>query len=247
MKKNNDLVKMGFLKGLKVSFDSILDNFKSFMFFSVLCALFSSCLTLVSEIKENRMFLFVVFILSVVLFLLIVSLFINCWFNILNKENKIKEILKSISLKDVFRTLFFVLANIIAWGGIVASSIFLYNRVVTLSFGLEILIYLGLSVVIFICFLFLLNYVVFIRFLKKENWLIFRSHFWALYDNVNQILGWTFFLFIMFFVLSRELSSIFVSYSFLVKLVNIWSFYFCLAFYISILNYQYEKIFLNKD
>ena len=66
MKKNNDLVKMGFLKGLKVSFDSILDNFKSFMFFSVLCALFSSCLTLVSEIKENRMFLFVVFILSVV-------------------------------------------------------------------------------------------------------------------------------------------------------------------------------------
>ena len=26
MKKNNDLVKMGFLKGLKVSFDSILDN-----------------------------------------------------------------------------------------------------------------------------------------------------------------------------------------------------------------------------
>ena len=154
MKKNNDLVKMGFLKGLKVSFDSILDNFKSFMFFSVLCALFSSCLTLVSEIKENRMFLFVVFILSVVLFLLIVSLFINCWFKILNKENKIKEILKSISLKDVFRTLLFVLANIIAWGGIVASSIFLYNRVVTLSFGLEILIYLGLSVVIFICFLF---------------------------------------------------------------------------------------------
>lgn len=244
MEKNSNLVKMSFLKGLKVSFDSILDNFKSFMFFSVLCALFSSCLTLIAKIKEDSLFLFAIY---VVLFLLTVSFFINCWFKVLNKESKIKVILKSILIKDVFRTLAFVLANIVAWCVIVGSSLFLYNRVATLGFGLEILIYLGLSIIVILCFLFLLNFVVFICFLKKEKCLIFRNHFFALYDNVNQIIGWTFFLFIMFFVLSREVSSIFILPTFFVSIINMWCFYFCLAFYISILNYQYEKIFLDKN
>ncbi len=244
MEKKNELVKMSFFKGLKVSFDSIIDNFKSFMFFSLFCSLPLSALKIFLSIKEDS---FVCFLVFAFIFLFVVSFFINCWFNVLNKENNIKNILKSFSVKNVFRTLFFVFANILAWVLIIGISMFLFNRVVEFNFWLEFLLYLGLSFIIMLCFIFLLNYVIFIRFLKREEWFVFRNHFWALYDNVNKIIAWTFVLFLMFFVLCKELSSFFVLPDFFVNMIYLWAFYFCLAFYISILNYQYEKIFLNRD
>lgn len=243
MEEKNKLVKMSFVKGLTYSFNSILDNFMGFMFFSLICSLFSSVLKTIFDGTNNILF----YLSFIVLFLLNVSFFINCWFSILLGDNKIKGILKSFSVKKLFRTLLFVFLNIFTWSIIIGASAFLYKRVAELNIWLEIFIYLGLSFIIILCFLFLLNFVVFICFLKKEKWLVFHKNFWAIYDNVNKIMGWIFVLFIMFFVLSYELSSVFVMPDFLTVTLKMWVFYFCLAFYVSNLNYQYEEIFINKS
>ena len=109
MEKKNELVKMSFFKGLKLSFDDVFDHLCSFMFISITCAFFSILLKDVLMMLGNASSL--IFIAYVVFFLLIVSFFINSWFLILSKKCKITYILKSQSFKDVLRTLFFVFSN----------------------------------------------------------------------------------------------------------------------------------------
>jgi hypothetical protein len=240
-----NLIKMSFFEGLNKSFNDLLDNMKPFMFFSLLCSFLSVLFYFIfSLIGVNNL---VVFVLFSIVFIFITSFFINTWFSCINYENKIKNILKKFSIKSIFRTTLFVVLNILIWGTILGVSFYLYNRVVAFNFWLELFSFLGLTAIVVCCFFFLLSSVVFICYLKKEKWFIFHKIFWGVFDNINRIMGWSFLIFVIFFMFNKDVQVITYLPGFVINMLSMWCFYLCLALYLSILNYQYEKLFKNND
>ena len=247
MENNKNVVKMSFFKGLKVSFDSIVDNFFIFTFLSLFCSFFISLANYV--FVAYGMTNPVILLSFIFAFFLFTSFFVNNWYNVIeHKDVSIKSIFINFSFKDTLRTSTFLFFNCLAWSVVVGISFYLYNKDATTTLTHEFFIFFMLSLIVILCLLFLLNFVVFICFLRKEKWFVFSKVFLPTYDNVNKIMGWTFVLLIMFFILLNEVSvsSMYDIPNFLVTGLFIWVFYFCLAFYISILNYQYEKILVEK-
>ncbi len=194
-------------------------------------------------------------LLLFVLLLFLMACFVNRWWMIAFKGMGFAEVIKiKPDTKDI-KVLGFLLVYLVIFLIVGGGLYLLYSRTATPDLKLELAIFVGVSLVIVMSLVLLLNAVVFARFLEGEEWFVIRQTLLPLFDNIYKIVAWflfylLFFAYLMrqagslFFVLQRELP-LFIS-SFLSEFALQFVFYLVAACVVSLLKLQADCIFKDR-
>lgn len=234
LNKSGGTVAIPFLSGLGYPLKKIKDKRNDFLYLTALISFLTTA--------AYSVFVPVSFPFFAVFFLIFCGYYINKWFDVSENGEKLKL---KINLKD-FKTACWFLLYLGLWVIFCFSSYILSARKPSADWREELLFFIAVSLVMVIAMLLLMNFVCFIRFLKKKKWLCLRKTFWPVLDNLYKLFGW-FFIYLIFFAYILYLTAslqpplpvkLFLSYFIL---------YAAVAMLVSSLSYQEKFIFKDES
>ncbi len=184
------------------------------------------------------------------------AMFINRWWLIAFNNVPFNEAIKEKKIGNDLKTVGFMFLFLIAIAVVGGGFYFLYSRKATPNLDLELGLFVLVSLVIIAGVLFLVNAVVFIRFLEGKNWFVFKKTFVPVFDNVYKLLAWFLFYMFLFIYLLRQVSILFafcrkflplLLSSFIGDFAMYFVFYLLMACFVSLLQFQIKYIFADES
>lgn len=138
---------------------------------------------------------------------------------------------------------------------LLAEVFILSSRIATPDLGMELIIFIAVSMLVIAALFFIINAVVFARFLDDQEWFVYRKTFWPTFDNIYKLIIWflCYLLLLGYFVASVKKifdASLNVLPLFwgnlLSQFVLQYVFYLMIIFFLSFLRYQEYYIFKEK-
>ena len=247
-----------FFGGLAYPMKQIENHFKGFLKLTCVVTLFNAIVSLL--LGRNFLcglgidtsgfycsFSILAMVVSVFSFIGGTAWYINRWYSVSESGERVEP---KPNLKDI-KTVGCILFYFALWF-VAGWTIYLLNvRKPAEDWREELLFFFILTMILLSVLIFLVNSVLFVRFLQGEKWMCIRSSFWPVFDNLYKILGWFLFYFLMFAYVFHSISMFWVQNEWLPLWVNILAgelcFYFmvyiCIAVFISSLAYQAKYIF----
>ena len=201
MKKDDEkTIIIPFWKGFIYPFTIIKNNSNIFFTLTGLFALTTAILALITGNSSGCKFgdssmIFCstsisTFIIFILFFLLGISLYSSRILMITQKQKTLKEMIKEYYHPEDTRTIITIILNCLAWGCIAYCAYTLDTRVPTPNFYAELIYFLFFSGIIILCFIYLLNNVLLLRFIEGKKWLKLNQSFWPIFDNLIKFMLW---------------------------------------------------------
>lgn len=201
MEKDTDnTIKIPFWKGFLYPFIIIKNNLNNFLtltgvfaFITALCSLVTGSSSGCKFGDESQIFcsnsIYTVITFGIIL-LLGVSLYSSRILMITQNQKNLKEVIKKYYHPEDTKTIITIALNCIALVLIVYCSYTLDTRVPTPNFYAELIYFLFFSGIIILCFIYLINNVVMLRFIIGKKWLVINQTFWPIFDNLVKFMLW---------------------------------------------------------
>ena len=199
-KDTDDTIKIPFWKGFLYPFIVIKNNLNNFLtltgVFAFITALLSLAMGCSSGCKfgdESQIFcsnsIYTVIAFGVIL-LLGISLYSNRILMITQNTKDLKEVIKKYYHPEDTKTIITLTLNFLTWILIVYCAHILSIRVPTPNFYAELIYFLFFSGIIVLCFIYLINNVIMLRYITGKKWLVLNQTFWPVFDNLVKFMLW---------------------------------------------------------
>ncbi len=255
IKDDENKANFSFIKGLVYPLMTTSDNMKNFLMLTC----FFSLITTVISLSLGRAFMcgleysfdaevgvfcsFSVFnqVLSVLVNLVCISLYVNRVGMIKEKQEKNFWFLQRQGVKKELKSFFVVCLFLLFWGIICGLGYLLKIRQPVADWKIEISIFaiasLGMIVFIFL----LLDFVVFVHWLKGGRFFEIKKVFWPVFDELFKLMTWFFIYLFIFSFLFLSVFRFFVrDLSFLGVFGNEFCIYFVLYFMVAMMYFSFE-------
>ncbi len=156
--------------------------------------------------------------ISIVLWLFGLAFFINRWYLCVYCRIPVCEALKMLCWKKDFKTLGFIVAYFGLWLVIGIVFYLLRKRIPSSEWLIELSYFVLGSFFVIAALILLSNVVVFMRYLRGKQWLVFKQTIGPVFDNIYKVIAFFMFYLFLFIVLVQQVKVMFWS----AQLLPIW-------------------------